>query len=1276
MVPRYNLTTMTPNESANPTDRPKIEELLARIAPPDTPRQAIELAPDIASLVSSWDRAKTVMLLAGLMTDPRFQANLTRLDWAVRIVLPLANGSRRPKQADFDRLFNIELSTARVAVLEDPIEDFFVESLPTRSGDFLIFSGFWEKASIHTEMILDAFARLPDAPEKANALRKIDALLRLGDAVVERAGLARRIVGSGDAKGTVEVPSDARLIALGRHVRFSWKEVAALSIARADLKDFLLAPEDFVPILQHVPGDSPLEQRVLLETNFGLTLVAPANISTAVRSLLIGAAVEHGLGRALQVGLLQAQAALLRQSNFKLIPYGKIKRVEDCLYVEAACQLSSGRYVHIIQSADGFETWPERAFGSVVPSDPAWVERVVSNMREAREAFRAWDGFVEGMTLWLAGGWGAGRSFEFDRNAQDMSWPLIVVEPADAALLSACEDGEFADWWRLEKQIDLLRHQGFELFNINGFVNLFQWWRATEYALVPPSQIDAAPPLIVEFGTELVLQPRREGSENLDRRAVLHPSGTWHRVARLERGPLASSFGPVYGSLDDVENKKLTGLALVKESSWWIELDEAGLPSDKVLFETWRTAVLWAGRIMFAVLSALHKKRIAPNLLFTLKLAPLTENAERYVEESLSDDQIDRAVMVAVDRERKTAEITLGADWHRGFYRPDNHAEISLGTALGWAAAQLCGSDKTRSEIRSIVTDSAGSADYRHRHAFRVERAIERLAADDLLETFRPIPISASALAKCGSAWGAHPRERGVRIKGKDPCIGFVTAFVRKQQESLQAAIRGFNRRTFTLTALEGLQSAVAQEGSWGRSARALRAIHGIEEDFRMSLDAVNKANGVLRANSMLIELASVETARVGGRDPGRMDMEELQARALQVFISADLLPGLHSDRIDPEIHLSPTGEIRYSHEFEDNAVRFAAELRHANEREREHADYVNRFSGESQAKVAQADLKTAIAAEYAVPAELVREFPTALAMIAAKRGKGVYAIRRSELIAEVQAIDYLREYDAGPLIDRLIMPVRNNWDDMPSDSVRADFDLARFDRRFALIGRPIVVLEAEADPELAIAPGVIERALIHNITGAAYGVLQDRFWSSAVMRSYTGKVGSRLGIEFNESVAEKLRYLDLRAWPSVNPSWCLNQKKTDEVVRLGDIDVLAVSPNDMVVWVVEAKDLKLCRTTGEAARRLSDYRGQMKKNGKPDDLLKHLRRVEYLRTHAASLVGRLKLPGVPKVCGLVIVSAPQPMQQLQHEYSADSTVVMLDRIDAVPWASGWINTS
>ena len=115
---------------------PNIEELLAAMAPASTPGEAFGFAPGIDDLLRPLDPLKTVDILAGLMADARFQANHIRLDFALRLVLALAQGGRRPKPHEISNLLNSQLSEGRVTRLEDPIEDFFVESLPTRDGEF------------------------------------------------------------------------------------------------------------------------------------------------------------------------------------------------------------------------------------------------------------------------------------------------------------------------------------------------------------------------------------------------------------------------------------------------------------------------------------------------------------------------------------------------------------------------------------------------------------------------------------------------------------------------------------------------------------------------------------------------------------------------------------------------------------------------------------------------------------------------------------------------------------------------------------------------------------------------------------------------------------------------------------------------------------------------------------------------------------------------------------------------------------------------------------
>src|SRR5580693_6513835 len=114
------------DDNPNTAELPNIEEFLARLAPPSTPDEALALAPQIIDLVAPLDPLKATNLVAGLMTDPRFQAHQIRLDYALRIIIATAQGNRRPRGRELHDFLNIQLVEARVSRLEDPIEDFFV----------------------------------------------------------------------------------------------------------------------------------------------------------------------------------------------------------------------------------------------------------------------------------------------------------------------------------------------------------------------------------------------------------------------------------------------------------------------------------------------------------------------------------------------------------------------------------------------------------------------------------------------------------------------------------------------------------------------------------------------------------------------------------------------------------------------------------------------------------------------------------------------------------------------------------------------------------------------------------------------------------------------------------------------------------------------------------------------------------------------------------------------------------------------------------------------
>jgi len=67
--------------------------------------------------------------------------------------------------------------------------------------------------------------------------------------------------------------------------------------------------------------------------------------------------------------------------------------------------------------------------------------------------------------------------------------------------------------------------------------------------------------------------------------------------------------------------------------------------------------------------------------------------------------------------------------------------------------------------------------------------------------------------------------------------------------------------------------------------------------------------------------------------------------------------------------------------------------------------------------------------------------------------------------------------------------------------------------------------------------------------------------------------------------------------------------------------------------------------------------------------MLRHLRRVEYLRQRKERLSTRLKLPDVPEVLGLLVVESPQPMNFHTLKSDPDARCVFLDAISEFPFS-------
>jgi hypothetical protein len=392
-------------------------------------------------------------------------------------------------------------------------------------------------------------------------------------------------------------------------------------------------------------------------------------------------------------------------------------------------------------------------------------------------------------------------------------------------------------------------------------------------------------------------------------------------------------------------------------------------------------------------------------------------------------------------------------------------------------------------------------------------------------------------------------------------------------------------------------------------------------------------------------------------------------AKAILLFGNSQLFAAVRAGIMTPTLRFSPAGDLLSDRSLHEIALRPAFEWTNkqalddaAKVYARDRTEGGSKHTGDKLPR--SEELRAAVEAEYGVSAEAFVDLQYALIQIAEGRGEGVFAVKRSELSRLLGENESYPSDDPINLLRRLTLSRRPSWHDRSSGLTEADIDLSRFDRPYSIINRPLVAIDDYEDPFVLVAPLFVSDSTMYALGGLMDGSLNNQFWVSAEATRYAGAAGKAVGDAFEGTVTATIKGLGPEAWPRCKLSWALNEKVSDE---LGNIDVLALSPDRCRVWVIEARNLRLCRTEAEVAARLSEYRGRMirdsKDREKPDRMLRHIRRVEYMRQRRDRLCARLKLDAVPEVRGLLVVDAPQPMNFHVIEKLPDGDSVFLDAI-------------
>ncbi len=151
--------------------------------------------PHVVAALKPLCASGVIAAVAGLLTIPDLQANCFRLEILVHLAAAFCRGRVSAKASDIKFLYDA-LDEGMCGRVEDPAENVFMGLVNTSLGNFRIFEGLREGTSFYLQLVLDVLETAPRKEHFELMRRSVGSLLKLSEAVAERAGLSEYELGN------------------------------------------------------------------------------------------------------------------------------------------------------------------------------------------------------------------------------------------------------------------------------------------------------------------------------------------------------------------------------------------------------------------------------------------------------------------------------------------------------------------------------------------------------------------------------------------------------------------------------------------------------------------------------------------------------------------------------------------------------------------------------------------------------------------------------------------------------------------------------------------------------------------------------------------------------------------------------------------------------------------------------------------------------------------------------------------------------------------------
>lgn len=1210
----------------------------------------------LAARMGKFDKAATIAMLGGLLTDPGLQANAVRFEVLIHLVALRAEGHVRPTAAKLREWLNDILGEDDVGHQEDPPEDVFVSNVVSGAGNSLLFEGIWEANAAYVQAALYAVtACLREGRVWAgHFLRQASALLNLGTAVANRSGLRRNDVGGGRRLGRIQFPTK-KIEGLANRVRFTPAALLAIGIDPFDLSPFIFDPEKSGALRNETISWTSLEARPIIKVGEDFIVALPTAIGAAIRRRALDMALGNGDGDLFQEKLTDYQFGNCVTSARLGLDLTRVEGPEaDAVsgFVNMICRFDLGAYAHVLFIQDDVGEIAVHGFRSV--RDVSVDVRRLAAAGIAK--IKAMSDFRMGMTIVVFGG--LGRAFIADPGPIPREWRFVGLGCEDLELFADESRTSALQMFRLLGQERELLLANTQLVNPNGFLNLYGFVEKHDFEILPE---------YVERGRSLVPIPidcltsvRTKIRKALDKHAVrVEPRQAYVEVRRPSTEMYFADLAeePSYVSVADAMEGRPAAAIEAAGRTWWLTIaDTQPVASGDLSYRVWDMARNWI------VMLAPKVAEAAPTLPAFIDVELSFPDGIDLSPERIADGA--ELIRPVVNIDGEAIRIDCGIDYLRAFGRSENVGDRWIVEAIADSALSIAGS--TDSDLAAtIATSIVGDRSSRHLHVLTPKTAGEFVLATADLPKPRFLQPEVRAWADIGMAQraGVPVGDFGI-VENKVDARKITNGAVDALWKEIRARLETIDRTSVIEKCIDNHNAIDRDRATWRHTAAAVLQLHRREDVMKAAVERESARSEVSLCCRVAIEMAVCVSPVAGGYQCSLDDLDYVLARI-------SLLNGMASrgDEIHygfaKRIEIKPSGVIRFEDEF-SNQVHTPFIVALSQDQFEAAAEGYDAFYEPTEeiddAEYEQAknpEFESAFVAEYGITPDRMVDFVSILCERAITSGNGRVILPRSELKADLVAMDGVDTTAAEAFLSSWCLIPRDKWDDpKPNGASAKDWYPWRFARRLSLLSRPIVQLTAADDPLCIVSPVIADHGLEYALR--SYNAkLPDAYFRSPAMRTWVGGAIDRLGHAFNHRVAARLKELGLEA----EAEYLMT--RLGGTAADGDVDTLAWNPTSGDVYIIECKRLLADKTVGEIAERLVEYGPDHVQGGKRGPTRKHLDRVAVLNSKLPQLATATGIPIARiRMRSCLVTSALVPMQFQREAANHFDVVVAYDGLE------------